>query len=217
MSSHTHLATIARTNPASTWVRPLHIGMAQWINSRRRKRGERVLGSVYGDRFTDIVFEPRFTSILLAYIHNNPCRASIVTSPEISNWTSHRAYRGLEPAPSWLNIEMGLEWSGFDFTDLGRRQFHEFVGARRSDPKNPSFSGRDSIAVRTNIREYTDSPLKPATAIISGSHIEYPSVVSPDTPHRSAWHGSTEQVAMVVAQHTAYAAYVADQVRRKGD
>jgi hypothetical protein len=42
MSSHTHLAAIAGTPPASTWVRSLHIGMAQWLNSRRRKRGEHV-------------------------------------------------------------------------------------------------------------------------------------------------------------------------------
>jgi hypothetical protein len=84
MSTHTHLATLAGTQPASTWVRPLHTGMAQWLNNRRRKRGERVLGAVYGDRFSDVIFEPEMTGILLAYIYN-PCRASIVASPELSD------------------------------------------------------------------------------------------------------------------------------------
>lgn len=202
MSTHTHLAAIAGTQPASTWVRPLHTGMALWLNNRRRKRGERVLGNVYGDRFTDVIFQPELTGILLAYLHNNPCRASIVASPELSDWTSHRAYCGLESAPSWLNIAMGLDLSGFDLNDQGRRPFHEFVCARRIDPKNPSFSGRDFTAVRRSVRVETDSPLELATATVSGSAIEYASVASLDTPLRSPWQGPPEHVVASVAQYT---------------
>jgi putative transposase len=202
MSTHTHLAALAGTQPASIWVRPLHTGMALWLNNRRRKRGEHVLGSVYGDRFTDVIFENKMTGILLAYIHNNPCRASVVASPELSDWTSHRAYCGLEPAPSWLNIELGLELSGFESDEKSRQQFHEFVSARCTDPKNTAFSGCDSIAVRRNVRIETNSLLELATATVFGSVVEYTSVAPPDTPLRGSWQGTAEYVATYVAQRT---------------
>ena len=208
MSTHTHLAAVAGSQPAATWIRPLHTGMALWLNNRRRKRGESVLGAVYGDRFTDVVFEPESTGVLLAYIHNNPCRASIVDSPELSDWTSHRAYCGLESAPPWLHVALGVELCGFDLSDLGRQEFHQFVCARRIDPKNPHFSGRDSSIVRRNVREKVDSPLELATATVSGLAVEYTAVASLDTPIRSPWQGTPEHVVTLVAQRSGLSVFM---------
>ena len=40
----------------------------------------------------------RYLSELVRYIHLNPVRAGIVTRPEDYQYSSHRAYLGLEPA-----------------------------------------------------------------------------------------------------------------------
>jgi hypothetical protein len=50
---------------------------------------------------------------LIGYIHCNPVRAGIVDDPSQSTWTSHRAYLGLDAAPKWLDIDLGLELAGF--------------------------------------------------------------------------------------------------------
>jgi hypothetical protein len=84
----------------------------------------------------------------------------LVASPELSDWTSHRAYYGSEPAPSWLNVKLGLELCGFESNEKGRQQFHEFVCARITDPKNAAFSGRDSIDMRRKVRTDTTSLLE---------------------------------------------------------
>jgi hypothetical protein len=46
---------------------------------------------------------------LICYIHRNPVRAGVVADPANNDWTSHRAYLGLDPRPSWLDIATGLE------------------------------------------------------------------------------------------------------------
>ena len=40
---------------------------------------------------------------VVRYVHANPVRAGVTTIPEASDWTSHRGYLGLEPAPAWLD------------------------------------------------------------------------------------------------------------------
>jgi hypothetical protein len=126
----------------------------------------------------------------------------LVASPELSDWTSHRAYYGSEPAPSWLNVKLGLELCGFESNEKGRQQFHEFVCARITDPKNAAFSGRDTIDMRRKIRTETTSLLELATATVSSSVVEYTTVTPPNTPLRSSWQGSVEFVARYVSQYT---------------
>jgi hypothetical protein len=68
---------------------------------------------------------------LLAYIHNNPVRAGVVADGTSSNWTSHRAYVGLDRAPSWLDVAQGLELAGF----RDRSAFENFVSRKALDKR----------------------------------------------------------------------------------
>ena len=50
---------------------------------------------------------------LINYIHRNPVRAGVAATTAETSWTSHRAYLGIRHRPSWLDVELGLQLSGF--------------------------------------------------------------------------------------------------------
>ncbi len=56
---------------------------------------------------------------VVAYIHNNPVRAGVVTHAEASTWTSHRAYVGLVDTPGWLHTSLGLQLAGMAAESFG--------------------------------------------------------------------------------------------------
>jgi hypothetical protein len=85
---------------------------------------------VFAARHTSVVCPAERAAALLAYVHNNPVRAGVVPLPEESEWTSHRAYLGLAPAPAWLDVARGLSLCGFDVTPRGRLAFQEYVAGQ---------------------------------------------------------------------------------------
>ncbi len=103
MSNHIHVAAIAGDAPLAAWSRRVNTPFALWMNERRTR-----LGPLFAGRARDFAVAPGRTSLVLAYIHNNPLRARVVDTPSKSRWTSHRAYLGLETAPPWLHVEEGL-------------------------------------------------------------------------------------------------------------
>ena len=108
MSNHIHLALLAGNEPLSDWLRPTHTYFAQWINQRRER-----IGAVFvkGPNFVNI--SPEGAPHVISYIHQNPVRAGVVADARDSDWTSHRAYLGLERRPPWLDVELGLALGGF--------------------------------------------------------------------------------------------------------
>jgi hypothetical protein len=109
MSSHIHLGLIAGHDTLASWLRPMHTRFAHWMNEQRER-----IGAVFVRGPNVIEVQPDGVSRLINYIHNNPVRAGVVAHPEMSNWTSHRAYAGLSHRPAWLDIESGLEHSRFE-------------------------------------------------------------------------------------------------------
>jgi hypothetical protein len=112
MSSHIHLGVIAGHDTLASWLRPMHTRFARWMNEQRER-----IGAVFVRGPNVIPVQPDGVSRLINYIHNNPVRAGLVAQPQLSDWTSHRAYAGLSHRPAWLDIESGLARSGFQ--DLG--------------------------------------------------------------------------------------------------
>ncbi len=76
MSSHVHLALIAGTAAASSWLKPLHTGVASALN-----RAHRRLGPVFAERPSNVLVPVERAAHLLAYLHNNPVRAAVVPIP----------------------------------------------------------------------------------------------------------------------------------------
>lgn len=109
MSNHIHLAFIAGVDRMATWLKRVHSPFAHWMNKRHGR-----LGPVLAHRPKDYAVLPQDEAKLIAYIHNNPVRAGVVTRASESTWTSHRAYAGLVEAPSWLHVDDGLRRMGLE-------------------------------------------------------------------------------------------------------
>ena len=104
---------------------------------------------------------------LIARIHNNPVRAGTVHCPSQSRWTTHRAFIGAEPAPSWLDVPPALRLSGYDDTPERRVQFCEMVTSRGLEPARAVFSGTELSAHRRNARKALGALVEIATPSLS--------------------------------------------------
>jgi REP element-mobilizing transposase RayT len=109
MSNHVHLGVVAGSEPLADWLQPAHTDFAKWINQRRER-----IGAIFVKGPNVIAVQPAGVAHVISYIHHNPVRATAVTRPEDSDWTSHRAYLGLARCPPWLDVRCGLELGGFD-------------------------------------------------------------------------------------------------------
>ena len=85
---------------------------------------------------------------LIAYLHNNPVRAGVVSLASESNWTSHGYYVG-EPSPAWLCVAKGLELSGFATNGDGDA-FDEYVNLSAS--RGESLEIDDCAQTRKTVR-----------------------------------------------------------------
>ena len=107
MSNHIHLALIAGQQSMSSWVRRVHPPFAIFINDRQKR-----IGPVFAGRPKLHSVDDARVAALLGYIHNNPVRAGVVRGPELSSWTSARAFLGLVEPPPWLALEQGFTRAG---------------------------------------------------------------------------------------------------------
>jgi len=108
MSNHVHLGTIAGHASLDSWIRRVHGPFADAMNKVHDR-----IGSMFVRGPKAIAVPPDRVPYLLAYIHNNPVRAGCVGSAVESDWTSHRAYVGLDDRPGWLDVEEGLSRGRF--------------------------------------------------------------------------------------------------------
>jgi REP element-mobilizing transposase RayT len=80
--------------------------------SRFRHRQLRTTGHLFERRYKAwLVDADVYFIALLRYIHLNPVKAHIVTTPDDYPWSSHHAYRGTSSIP-WLTVNFGLSLLG---------------------------------------------------------------------------------------------------------
>src|SRR5688572_2889428 len=108
MSNHIHLALIAGRDSLGSWTRRVHSPFADFMNIAHDRIGALF---VRGPKSRPVTREG--VGNVIAYIHNNPVRAGVVATAAASSWTSHQAYVGLVPAPTWLHVLDGLALAGF--------------------------------------------------------------------------------------------------------
>jgi REP element-mobilizing transposase RayT len=185
MESHTHWGAEQRASPPQSFIQPLHTAVARWLNRTQGRRGP-----VYAERPYQTIHDAASTALLIAYIHNNPVRAGLVTDPSDSDWTSHRAVLGLEAAPPWLDVKRTLHLCGFSSSPSGRVRFHDFVLSRRGDQGDPALDPAGHAAVRAEIRARTGAPVEVgAPALSSDQPAVYPILGTVDSPVRRPWPG----------------------------
>lgn len=131
MSNHIHLGLVAGEQPLAQWVRRVHTPFADSMN---RTYGRIGVMFVRGPKMRPV--PPENVGALIAYHHNNPVRAGLCANASGSDWTSHRAYVGTVPCPSWLHVEEGLARAGFD----DRRAFSAWIDDPQRAATDASFT-----------------------------------------------------------------------------
>ncbi len=108
MPNHYHLMLESRSARLSAAMSYLQSRYSQWLNQRYEWDGP-----LFRGRFRNrVVLYSEYWRHLLAYIHLNPVRAHLRKSPDKAEWTSHTAYVGLGPRPSWLCCEELMDLYG---------------------------------------------------------------------------------------------------------
>ena len=156
MSNHIHHGLVAGSRPLGSLLKSAHSAFARWMNERHSR-----LGPLFAERAASWEIRPANVAKVIAYIHNNPVRAGVVTRASESTWTSHRAYLGACTAPACLNVAEGLARCGLEAVD-----FDAFVAALGDQDTDPSLDGvrraarrRGAIEVGTPVKEPLEVPL----------------------------------------------------------
>lgn len=155
MSSHVHLALTSGHAPPRRLVQPLLGAVARRLNQHQGR-----FGPLVGDRATMLLVAPTRAAELVAYLHNNPVRAGVAREAGHSDWTSHRAWVGQAPCPSWLAVDEGLSLAGYDSSAPQRSAFDRFVSERGPSPRDAQWSGRALAEARRGSRWTTGLPVE---------------------------------------------------------
>jgi putative transposase len=123
MSNHVHLLIERQASAVGRIMHRLLTGYVQYYNRRYRRVGHLLQG-----RHKAILCQSdRYLSELVRYIHLNPVRARMVNLPEDYQYSSHRAYLGLEPA-GVVDVAPVLRHFGAK-KEVARDTYRQFVAA----------------------------------------------------------------------------------------
>jgi len=165
MNNHVHLAIQAGEKPLSRIMQTLCFRYTQWVNSRKKR-----VGHLFQGRYKAIVVdEDAYLAELVRYIHLNPVRAHLVTTPEDYPWSGHRAYMGHENLP-WLTTD----WVLSQFSQrlkTARSRYSEFVKYGNAEGHRKEFhsgtsGGRilgDDAFIEKALEKAEQAERKPAT------------------------------------------------------
>jgi len=135
MPNHYHLLVRSRHGNLSSAMRRLNATYTQRVNLANRWDGPVFRGRFRSQPIGD---ETRLPYVL-AYIHQNPLRANLVTRMDSECWTSHRAYTGRDEVPAWLTVGHFLDL--FGGVELLHEQVLSLHRKRRPWPDDMSLEG----------------------------------------------------------------------------
>ena len=175
MSSHVHLVLRSGEDPLWRLMKRVNSGYATWRNRRSGR-----LGPVFADRYRSLLVEEDVClPELVRYVHLNPVRAGLCQRPEDSDWSSHRSYVGLTPAPEWASFSAVLAMFDSDLSKA-QRAFAEYVAEGIGQPRSPFLAGDDWTDIYRKLR--SQSELKPSDPIL-GSEWFVAQIVGKDAAH----------------------------------
>jgi len=123
MTNHVHLLLERQASAVGCIMHRVLTGYAQYYNRRYRH-----VGHVLQGRHKAILCQSeRYLSELVRYIHLNPVRAGMVIVPEGYEYSSHRAYLGIEPA-GIVDVDPVLRHFGAR-KEVARANYRKFVAA----------------------------------------------------------------------------------------
>lgn len=108
MGNHVHLVLLSVRGNLAAAMQHLFSSYVPQFNERHGLDGPLFRGR-YQNR---VVLDDAYLAQLALYVHLNPCEGGVVRSPDDYRWSSHRAFAGLEPMPSWLEPGLLLDAIG---------------------------------------------------------------------------------------------------------
>ncbi len=123
MPNHVHLLIERQADAIGRIMHRVLTGFSQYYNRKYRK-----VGHLFQGRHKAILCQTdEYLGELVRYIHLNPVRAKMVHKPEQYQYSSHRAYLGLEAA-GMVDVDPVLRHFGAK-KKLARERYREFVAA----------------------------------------------------------------------------------------
>ena len=124
MDNHFHLFLQTPEANLSRGMQRICGGYATWFNLRHRRAGH-----LFQGRFRAVLVEAEGHWLELSrYVHLNPVRAGLATTPEGWRWSSFRGYRRKGERLDWIDYGRVLGEFGGD-TPSGTRAYSGFVSA----------------------------------------------------------------------------------------
>jgi hypothetical protein len=135
MTNHIHLALQIGDIPLSLAMQNLSFRYTRWINWREKRTGH-----LFQGRYKAVLVDKdSYLLELVRYIHLNPVRAGMSTSPDEYPWSGHRAYLGKEILP-WLTTDWVLSQFAKSFAKA-RAAYIAFVLDGLDEGRRPEFHG----------------------------------------------------------------------------
>lgn len=135
MTNHIHLAIQVGDIPLSRGMQNLSFRYTRWINWREKRTGH-----LFQGRYKAVLVDGNsYLLELVRYIHLNPVRANMVTSPEEYPWSGHNAFLGKETL-TWLTTNWTLEQFGKSLAKA-RTGYRAFVLDGLGEKYRPEFHG----------------------------------------------------------------------------
>src|SRR5690349_23480990 len=128
MTNHLHFLIQVGTEPLAGPMRQIASEFARAMQSKLATTGH------YFERryHATLVDVERYLKALIRYIHLNPVDAGIVSDPAQFQWSSHRAYLGLEAIP-WLSTDFVLAVFG-SHRDRAIAAYRRFINEDDLEP-----------------------------------------------------------------------------------
>ena len=139
MDNHIHLVLQVGDQSLSKGMHNLSFRFTRWMNYRRGRNGHLFQGRYKAN----LVDADNYLLELVRYVHLNPVRAGMVSSPADYRWGSHNAYLGNELFP-WLCTEFVLSQFHSE-ANAARKAYSAFVLAERgnNDSEEQKLKGAD--------------------------------------------------------------------------
>ena len=156
MSNHIHLLVQVADQPLAALMQRVATRFA-----RLMQKSVPTTGHFFENRYHALLVDAdSYFLELLRYIHLNPVRAKIVSSPEAYRWSSHRVYLG-RTVQAWVTTDFGLNLFHTNIA-IARQRYQQFVLERigaASDPtlytghpEEPRILGDDQFLARLNLQ-----------------------------------------------------------------
>ena len=124
MNNHYHLLLETPSGNLSQIMQHINGAYTNYFNTKRKRSGH-----LFQGRYKAILIEAdEYAMELSRYIHLNPVRAGIVSSPEAFRWSSYPDYTGDRNAPDWLTTELILGY--YVSGGSAQQEYRKFVGDR---------------------------------------------------------------------------------------